>query len=49
VVGGGVSAGLWYVHTEVTPLDLLIYRLLDKLPFAALGPALGPVLGPAGA
>lgn len=39
IVGLGVPAGLWFVHTEITPLDLLLDRVLDKLNIAMVGSA----------
>ena len=38
----GVPGALWYVHTEITPLDLLLDGVIDKLGLA--GP-LGRMLG----
>ena len=35
-----VPGGLWWVHTEITPLDQLFRPVLDRLPFASL-PSLG--------
>ena len=34
VVLVGLPAALWYVHTEITPLDTMLNRVLDRLPFA---------------
>ncbi len=38
VIGIGLPAGLWYVHTFITPLDLLLERALMR---AGLGSLLG--------
>ena len=35
-VAVAVPAGLWYVETEVMPLDLLLQRILDKVGIAGL-------------
>lgn len=37
-----VPAGLWYVQTEIMPLDLLLDRALDTLGVAGLPPLSGP-------
>jgi hypothetical protein len=36
VVMVAIPAGLWVVHTQVTPLDLLLNRMLDRVGLAAL-------------
>lgn len=41
VVAIGVPVALWWVHTYVTPLDLLLDRVLDRVRLAAREP--GPV------
>ena len=38
-----IPAGLWFVHMEVMPLDLLLDRILDKLGLAGFLPV--PVVG----
>jgi hypothetical protein len=42
-VAVGVPAGLWYVQTEVMPLDLLLDRTLDRLGVAGYLPLPGAI------
>jgi len=42
VVMVAIPAGLWVVHTQVTPLDLLLNRVLDRVGLAALSVPAGP-------
>jgi hypothetical protein len=38
-----IPAGLWLVHTQVTPLDLLLNRIMQKIGLAGLFPSTPPV------
>ena len=38
-----IPAGLWLVHTQVTPLDLLLDRLMQKVGLSGLFPPSSPV------
>jgi uncharacterized protein involved in exopolysaccharide biosynthesis len=49
VVLGVIPAGLWWVHTQIMPLDLMLERVLDRLPFLAGLPASDVVPGPGAA
>lgn len=44
VVMVALPAGLWVVHTQVTPLDLLWNRVLDRVGLAALSAPAGPAV-----
>ena len=33
----GIPVGLWLINNHVMPLDMLLERVMDKLPFGSAG------------